>query len=158
MCTLSVVMSVVVQNLHHRIPAFGSLPRFIHKVICHWLAWLLCMSRPEKCKCKSRVLVDGRVRSRVNDQETALKKKDPEEDPGADVRQDDTEKLLLDVLAELKRITKKMTEDAEAEVEANEWKFAAMVVDRLCLCVFSLYLVVATVSVFVHMYKNRLST
>lgn len=37
-------------------------------------------------------------------------------------------------------------EDEESEV-ARDWKFAAMVVDRLCLIIFTFFTIVATIAV-----------
>lgn len=55
---------------------------------------------------------------------------------------------LLAILSELRYITKKIKDDMESEEETNDWKFAAMVVDRLCFWIFSLYLVGATIAIF----------
>ncbi|XP_057342180.1 acetylcholine receptor subunit alpha-type acr-16-like isoform X2 [Microplitis mediator] len=54
---------------------------------------------------------------------------------------------LKNILSELQFITKRMKKaDWEAEV-ISDWKFAAMAVDRLCLIVFSLFTVIATIAV-----------
>ncbi|XP_063375443.1 neuronal acetylcholine receptor subunit alpha-7 isoform X3 [Cydia amplana] len=51
------------------------------------------------------------------------------------------------ILRELQFITARMKKaDEEAEV-ISDWKFAAMVVDRFCLFVFSLFTIIATVAV-----------
>lgn len=55
---------------------------------------------------------------------------------------------LLAILNELRFITHKVKADNEATEEANDWKFAAMVIDRLCFITFSLYLIVATMAIF----------
>jgi len=52
---------------------------------------------------------------------------------------------LTSLLQELRYITTRMRSDAEKETETNDWKFAAMVIDRLCFYVFSVYLVLLTV-------------
>jgi len=59
-----------------------------------------------------------------------------------------TRSELLAILNELRYITKKIKDDLESEEETNDWKFAAMVVDRLCFWIFSLYLVGATIAIF----------
>jgi len=51
------------------------------------------------------------------------------------------------ILKELRMITDKIRKDDEAAEITNEWKFAAMVVDRLCLIVFTLFTIIATVAV-----------
>lgn len=51
------------------------------------------------------------------------------------------------ILKELRMITEKIRRDEEASEITNDWKFAAMVVDRLCLIIFTLFTVIATIAV-----------
>ena len=51
------------------------------------------------------------------------------------------------ILKELHAITDKMRREDEQGEVTSDWKFAAMVVDRLCLIVFTLFTIVATVAV-----------
>lgn len=51
------------------------------------------------------------------------------------------------ILKELRTITDKIRRDEEASEITNDWKFAAMVVDRLCLIIFTLFTVIATIAV-----------
>jgi hypothetical protein len=53
-------------------------------------------------------------------------------------------RLLKDILSELRQLTDKVTLDDEIQTEINEWRFAAMVVDRLCLCAFTIFTVIST--------------
>lgn len=46
-------------------------------------------------------------------------------------------KCLMSILKELKTITQKLKEDEDDEEKALDWKFAAMVIDRLCMVVFA---------------------
>ncbi|XP_071440749.1 neuronal acetylcholine receptor subunit alpha-7-like isoform X6 [Hetaerina americana] len=58
-----------------------------------------------------------------------------------------TQRELQAILRELQFITNRMRKaDEEAEL-ISDWKFAAMVVDRFCLIVFTLFTVIATVAV-----------
>lgn len=51
------------------------------------------------------------------------------------------------ILRELQFITNRMKKaDEEAEV-ISDWKFAAMVVDRFCLIIFTMFTIIATVAV-----------
>ncbi|XP_063864573.1 acetylcholine receptor subunit alpha-type acr-16-like isoform X9 [Scylla paramamosain] len=51
------------------------------------------------------------------------------------------------ILKEIRIITDKMRkEDEESDVK-NDWRFAAMVLDRLCLIIFTLFTITATVAV-----------
>ena len=52
------------------------------------------------------------------------------------------------ILAELRLLTTKVKEDARDKKVSSEWKFVAMVVDRLCFWMFTVFFVVATVVVF----------
>ncbi|OAD62757.1 Neuronal acetylcholine receptor subunit alpha-7 [Eufriesea mexicana] len=54
---------------------------------------------------------------------------------------------LIMILKEIKIITDQMkSEDKNAKVK-NDWKFAAMVVDRVCLIIFTLFTIIATITV-----------
>ncbi|KAI5744421.1 hypothetical protein M8J76_002097 [Diaphorina citri] len=51
------------------------------------------------------------------------------------------------ILKELRVITDKIQKEDEAAEITNDWKFAAMVVDRMCLIIFTLFTILATVAV-----------
>ncbi|XP_065565157.1 acetylcholine receptor subunit alpha-type acr-16-like isoform X11 [Artemia franciscana] len=51
------------------------------------------------------------------------------------------------ILKELRFITEKMNEDKEEDEIKKDWKYAAMIVDRLCLIIFTLFTIIATVAV-----------
>ena len=55
---------------------------------------------------------------------------------------------LLAILNEIRFITHKIKEDNEAADATNDWKFAAMVIDRLCFWIFAFYLTVTTLIIF----------
>lgn len=64
---------------------------------------------------------------------------------GAEVQLRCLRRDLSSILEELTQITDRMrNEDENAEIVA-EWKFAAMVVDRVCLIVFSVFTIASTV-------------
>ena len=54
---------------------------------------------------------------------------------------------LSAILKELRVITDKLRADDEEKETSNDWKFAAMVVDRICLILFTLFTIVATIAV-----------
>lgn len=58
-----------------------------------------------------------------------------------------THRELSLILKEIKIITDKIRDDEESAAIENDWKFAAMVLDRLCLIIFTLFTIVATVAV-----------
>ena len=51
------------------------------------------------------------------------------------------------ILKEIRVITEKLKEDDEAAAVEADWKFAAMVIDRLCLIVYTLFTIIASVAV-----------
>jgi len=51
------------------------------------------------------------------------------------------------ILKEIKVITDKIRDDEESSALEGDWKFAAMVLDRLCLITFTLFTIVATLAV-----------
>ncbi|KAE9547538.1 hypothetical protein FO519_009250 [Halicephalobus sp. NKZ332] len=55
--------------------------------------------------------------------------------------------LLQRIYNELKIVTKQMIEAERDDSAANQWKFAAMVVDRFCLYLFSAFIIAATVGI-----------
>uniref|UniRef100_A0A8D9AJX1 Neuronal acetylcholine receptor subunit alpha-7 n=4 Tax=Cacopsylla melanoneura TaxID=428564 RepID=A0A8D9AJX1_9HEMI len=58
-----------------------------------------------------------------------------------------TQKELRLILKELQFITARMKKADEEADTISDWKFAAMVVDRLCLIVFTLFTIIATITV-----------
>lgn len=55
--------------------------------------------------------------------------------------------FLNQILKELQIITKKMKIDQEEEDRGLDWKFAAMVIDRLCLVIFTLATFISTAGI-----------
>lgn len=137
----------------------------IRQLVCEWMAWILRMSRPGKELSREFLLRKARMRelefksppsmsliSNVKDLDNAIPLNDfpplrtVKVDENAGLRNVKNE--LLAILNELRYITHKMKMDNDTTEEVNDWKFAAMVIDRLCLWVFSIYLSVATLSIF----------
>ncbi|XP_014203486.1 acetylcholine receptor subunit alpha-type acr-16 [Copidosoma floridanum] len=54
---------------------------------------------------------------------------------------------LILILKEIKVITDELKNNEEQTKITNDWKFAAMVIDRLCLIVFTLFTIIATITV-----------
>ena len=48
---------------------------------------------------------------------------------------------------EIKVITDKIIDDEESSSIEGDWKFAAMVIDRLCLIVYTIFTILATIVV-----------
>nr|QOR60934.1 nicotinic acetylcholine receptor alpha subunit 16 [Necator americanus] len=65
-----------------------------------------------------------------------------------DLGQQATLLILQRIYHELKVVTKRMVDTDREEQASNNWKFAAMVVDRLCLYVFTIFILASTVGIF----------
>ncbi|XP_072401927.1 neuronal acetylcholine receptor subunit alpha-7 isoform X5 [Diabrotica undecimpunctata] len=168
MVASSVVLTVVVLNYHHRTADIHEMPQWIKSVFLQWLPWILGMSRPGKKLTRKTIMMNSRMK------ELELKERssksllanvlDIDDDfrnvTGAGfIRHPTTieeaniasggsfQRDLQHILRELQFITNRMKRaDEEAEV-ISDWKFAAMVVDRFCLIIFTLFTIIATVAV-----------
>ena len=58
-----------------------------------------------------------------------------------------TNRELQCILKELKFITNRMKMQEEEEEVISDWKFAAMVIDRFCLIIFTAFTVITTLAV-----------
>ncbi|KYN32882.1 Neuronal acetylcholine receptor subunit alpha-7, partial [Trachymyrmex septentrionalis] len=54
---------------------------------------------------------------------------------------------LVLILKEIKMITNQLKNEDENTKISNDWKFAAMVIDRMCLIIFTLFTIIATITV-----------
>uniref|UniRef100_A0A915Q3K1 Neurotransmitter-gated ion-channel transmembrane domain-containing protein n=1 Tax=Setaria digitata TaxID=48799 RepID=A0A915Q3K1_9BILA len=61
-----------------------------------------------------------------------------------DIGQQATLLILHRIYQELKVITKRMMDAEKDDAKANNWKFAAIVVDRLCLYVFTVFIIASS--------------
>ena len=52
--------------------------------------------------------------------------------------------LLAEILSEVQYLTGRLQREAQMQQVCNDWKFAAMVIDRMCLWLFSIFTVVST--------------
>ena len=62
------------------------------------------------------------------------------------------------ILKELKFITNRMKLQEEEEEVISDWKFAAMVIDRFCLIIFTAFTVITTIAVLCsapHIFVNN---
>jgi len=51
------------------------------------------------------------------------------------------------MLVELEALTGRVKGEEASEAECNDWKFAAMVVDRICLILFTIFTIVSTFAI-----------
>ncbi|XP_058129059.1 neuronal acetylcholine receptor subunit alpha-7 isoform X5 [Anopheles ziemanni] len=177
MVASSVVLTVVVLNYHHRTADIHEMPPWIKSVFLQWLPWILRMGRPGRKITRKTIILSNRMKelelkerssksllanvldidddfrhpcSGISGSTTAIggsvfTRLTTVEEQNAN--SGCTHKDLHHILKELQFITNRMKKaDEEAEL-ISDWKFAAMVVDRFCLFVFTLFTIIATVTV-----------
>ncbi|VDK83074.1 unnamed protein product [Litomosoides sigmodontis] len=64
--------------------------------------------------------------------------------PSSDIGEQATLLVLQRIYQELKMITRRMMDAEKDDAKANNWKFAAIVVDRLCLYIFTIFIVASS--------------
>uniref|UniRef100_A0A336MBW8 CSON009239 protein n=1 Tax=Culicoides sonorensis TaxID=179676 RepID=A0A336MBW8_CULSO len=177
MVASSVVLTVVVLNYHHRTADIHEMPNWIRCVFLMWLPWILRMSRPGKKITRKTIMLSNKMKelelkerssksllanvldidddfrhpSNMSGSTTAIGTAGFGFSRPISVEEHSlsgcTHKDLHLILKELQFITARMKKaDDEAEL-ISDWKFAAMVVDRFCLIVFTLFTIIATVAV-----------
>ncbi|XP_015127141.1 neuronal acetylcholine receptor subunit alpha-7 [Diachasma alloeum] len=173
MVASSVVLTVLVLNYHHRTADNHEMQQWVKTVLLQWLPWMLCMHRPGKKITRKTIMMsnkmreierhnksskslianvadmndDYRCRSTIGGGHDTPGRPSTVDETAASMPLSGTQRELQTILKELQFITKRMK---KAEVEAeiiSDWKFAAMVVDRLCLILFTMFTVIATIAV-----------
>ncbi|KAK3915891.1 Neuronal acetylcholine receptor subunit alpha-7 [Frankliniella fusca] len=177
MVASSVVLTVVVLNFHHRTADIHEMPGWVKKVFLLWLPWVLCMSRPGRKITRKQLLMSSRMKElelkERSSKSLLANVLDIDDDfrrshgvPGvpnsaafmrtASTLEDASSgspacpvaaRDLQAILRELQFITNRMKKNDEEMELINDWKFAAMVVDRFCLIIFTVFTIIATVAV-----------
>jgi len=70
-------------------------------------------------------------------------------EPAAQENEDLIEKELHSILLEIRVITDKIKDEDDSGVIENEWRFAAMVLDRVCLIAFTFFTVLLSAAVLI---------
>ncbi|XP_068600523.1 neuronal acetylcholine receptor subunit alpha-7-like [Brachionichthys hirsutus] len=120
---LSVIATVLVLRCHHHDPDGSKMPEWIRVILLNWCAWFLCMKRPGEEGVDSACLAEAH---RSGPSSMELSPSAPAPQSTSDIPRQDQDK------------DKSM---------CNEWKFAASVIDRLCLVAFSLVTIFCTVGI-----------
>uniref|UniRef100_A0AC34QDI7 Neurotransmitter-gated ion-channel transmembrane domain-containing protein n=1 Tax=Panagrolaimus sp. JU765 TaxID=591449 RepID=A0AC34QDI7_9BILA len=139
----SVIFTVVILNLHFRSADTHVMTPFVRRILLEWLPWLLCMSRPGY-RFKSG---HSFVEKPINDPFKNIDLKFPSQKAKISDPATDAQIILLHQMhTELKQIANRIFEEAEKENIEDDWKYAAMVVDRACLLTFSSFITAIVVT------------
>ncbi|CAF4830265.1 unnamed protein product, partial [Rotaria sp. Silwood1] len=206
MSAVSVVASVIVISLHFRNSKNYTMPLWVRKYICNYLAWLLFMKRPNHdlswrairrqwaflkqepnnikalignnhSKIPSEPLLHKTFELLPNNiidiEKESLEFQDNQEKQRSDVLLEfsvprvtkihrnvskelhtcDMEMVrseLRIIISQLTVLTNHFRRQEEHDDETQDWKFIAMVIDRLCLIIFSIIMFVFTTLTFLN--------
>ncbi|XP_043536352.1 neuronal acetylcholine receptor subunit beta-4-like isoform X2 [Chiloscyllium plagiosum] len=168
--TFSIVTSVCVLNIHHRSPSTHTMPQWVKNIFLNRLPSLLFIKRPQNNWTKQKShqrrksnLCNAHASPEESNKNfaffinpTSTKVYDfnfMEASDGChqDLRLRTSTKLppeLQDALDGVKFIADHMKNDDENQNVTEDWKYVAMVVDRLFLWIFIVLCVVGTVGLF----------
>ncbi|KAF0770456.1 acetylcholine receptor subunit alpha-type acr-16-like isoform X4 [Aphis craccivora] len=174
MVASSVVLTLVVLNYHHRTADIHTMGPWVKCFFLLWLPWILCMQRPGKDisfkairsrytdrrgielrERSSRSLlanvldIDDDFRASVLSHRVYNNGAASSSSPASESRSvcNYSARELQLILQEVRYITDHMRKQQDDQEVINDWKYAAMVVDRFCLIVFTFFTLVATVAV-----------
>ncbi|XP_026472668.1 neuronal acetylcholine receptor subunit alpha-7 [Ctenocephalides felis] len=175
MVASSVVSTILILNYHHRNADTHEMSQWIRVVFLYWLPCILRMSRPGQTRSGSSGASDYSVPvpppSKHMHDVVELKERSSKSllanvlDIDDDFRHGNhraggggqsyhhhgclqgADYELTLILKELRVITDQLRKEDEGNDISRDWKFAAMVVDRLCLIIFTLFTIIATMAV-----------
>uniref|UniRef100_A0A8C9RH29 Neuronal acetylcholine receptor subunit alpha-7 n=1 Tax=Scleropages formosus TaxID=113540 RepID=A0A8C9RH29_SCLFO len=154
---MSVVATVMVLQYHHHDPNGGDMPKWVQVILFQWVAWFLRMKRPgdgmgsNRHSCTPTANNNGNLLyiSFQNLEDTVSSNFALGAGGGClTVSQAGMgDPRLQAILEEVRFVADRFREQGESEVIADQWKFAAAVIDRLCLVAFSIFNIICTISI-----------
>ncbi|CAF0811409.1 unnamed protein product [Adineta ricciae] len=167
MCTMSVVATVVVLALHHRNAKNHTMPIWIRVYINQYLAWFLHMKRPghdlswraiRHRRLPSTPLLENSSKSllanitNTDDQLYVpmfnhIRPCTSDSDTKEPLQPCDMNYIrsnIHSILSELKFMADSIRREEEEDDISQDWKFSAMVIDRLCLISFTIMTTIFT--------------
>uniref|UniRef100_A0A1I7U470 Neur_chan_LBD domain-containing protein n=1 Tax=Caenorhabditis tropicalis TaxID=1561998 RepID=A0A1I7U470_9PELO len=135
----SVVFTIVVLNLHFRSADSHEMNPVVRRVLLEFLPWLLFMSRPGYKFVKANVI--------DNTDKMPKKPKNPCNLPSNHAGYEAQILLLHSVHTELRKVVAFYNKEEHDERIQTDWRFAAMVVDRACLLLFTVFIVISILAI-----------
>uniref|UniRef100_A0A674CLC2 Neuronal acetylcholine receptor subunit alpha-7 n=1 Tax=Salmo trutta TaxID=8032 RepID=A0A674CLC2_SALTR len=165
---MSVIATTVVLQYHHHDPNGGQMPKWVNVVLLQWVAWFLRMKRPgesddpERPPCHlghSHLHAQSSANNNGNLLYIGFQNLD---DPPLTISSGGVfgtggggqysagrigDPQLQAILEEVRYMADRFREQDETESVADQWKFAAAVIDRLCLVAFSVFNIICTIAI-----------
>ncbi|XP_053352387.1 acetylcholine receptor subunit alpha [Clarias gariepinus] len=139
----SIIITVIVINTHHRSPSTHTMPAWVRKIfidtIPNWM-FFSAMKRPSGEKRTKNIFAPDLDISDISGKPmpTAVPFQSPI------IKNPDVRSAIEGV----KYIAETMKSDEESNNACDEWKFVAMVLDHILLCVFMTVCIIGTLGVF----------
>uniref|UniRef100_A0A673XL14 Cholinergic receptor, nicotinic, beta 4 (neuronal) n=1 Tax=Salmo trutta TaxID=8032 RepID=A0A673XL14_SALTR len=157
--TFSIITSVCVLNVHHRSPSTHTMPSWVKVVFLNKLPHLLFMRRPQNNSARQRLRQQRQLRARrsiladLGYPATAMSKTFlPNSFPSSqDLRQRGSPDWGGDVqeaVDGVRFVADHMMGDDDNQNVIEDWKYVAMVVDRMFLWIFIIVCVTGTLGLF----------
>uniref|UniRef100_A0A3P9JQ41 Cholinergic receptor, nicotinic, alpha 3 n=1 Tax=Oryzias latipes TaxID=8090 RepID=A0A3P9JQ41_ORYLA len=149
--TLSIVITVFVLNVHYRTPKTHTMPCWVRRVFLGLLPRVMFMTRPERDP--EKVAVGSSVQT--------VSGKLPSDSEGGKTQFSSSESLdgrimsllplspeIREAIESVKYIAENMRLQNDAKEVKDDWKYVAMVIDRIFLWVFVLVCILGTAGLF----------
>jgi len=139
----SVVTTIMILNFHHRLANTHKMPNWVRCIFLKWIPRALCMRRPTGYNYSNEIKMASSAKGQasLSDLNSSALEHVNETFPSGAFRE------LNLIIQELRVITDKIRVDEEMEAIDNDWKFMAMVLDRLCLVAFTAFTIISTIAV-----------
>uniref|UniRef100_A0A3Q4AFR4 Uncharacterized protein n=1 Tax=Mola mola TaxID=94237 RepID=A0A3Q4AFR4_MOLML len=150
---LSVIATILVLQYHHHDPDGEKMPKWVRSaeqpdqhgasqsadgnLLYVGVRGLEGIQYSTVATTPNSGLLSGRLVGRAGEEETLLP-------TGHSSSAGSVEPDLAKILDEVRSIAKRFRDQDQDQVVCNEWKFAASVIDRLCLMAFSLFTILCT--------------
>uniref|UniRef100_A0A0K0DR75 Neur_chan_memb domain-containing protein n=1 Tax=Angiostrongylus cantonensis TaxID=6313 RepID=A0A0K0DR75_ANGCA len=154
---ITILVTVIIINIYFRSPNTYRMPTWVRKLFLEWMPFVMCMQRPKSTSRKQAnerkgvTQLPGLGKFTVNpathhpfcpsaDDRTASTKVHSSTN---EITQDPTTSMYyplpvdaLQAIDAIEYITEYLKQDEEYKMYRDDWKFVAMIIDRLLLYVF----------------------
>ena len=161
MTAFSIVISVIVLDLHHHEPS-TPVPKWLRRLVFGFMARIVCMRTPYQNESSSLFqIAHGTLRHPLHDIDDEEEHRIEEnhlpglthlmkglyDDLEAVMAPKKKKPLFEEILQHLRDITTKMKRNIKREQIKEEWKMVAKIIDRFLLIVFVLAIVMLTATI-----------
>uniref|UniRef100_A0A3B3R728 Cholinergic receptor nicotinic alpha 3 subunit n=1 Tax=Paramormyrops kingsleyae TaxID=1676925 RepID=A0A3B3R728_9TELE len=138
--TLSIVITVFVLNVHYRTPKTHTMPHWVRHIFLGLLPRVMFMTRPER---DPERLASCAQTTKLGSSCTSSESLD-----GGNVSLPTLSVEVREAIESVKYIAENMRIQNEAKEVQDDWKYVAMVIDRIFLWVFILVCILGTAGLF----------